>query len=179
MSLSIDIVLQKPKTWRVSTYLPSSDCCKCRIFSGYQFLPWSVRVYLFLSLNPVQITLNKVLLVGTKTSTYIGKPVVANAKSKYDYISRRILLWFSDSTHQGSSLCRHWIRRWLFSSTRRRKTTEETLATDRFLHLLHVYHPILCCKWLNALSLRVLQPITRIRITSITGYQDSPFVTLE
>lgn len=27
----------------------------------------------------VQIVLNKVLLVGTKTSTYIGKPVVTNA----------------------------------------------------------------------------------------------------
>lgn len=27
----------------------------------------------------VQITLNKVLLVGTKTHTYIGKPVVTNA----------------------------------------------------------------------------------------------------
>lgn len=27
----------------------------------------------------VQIILNKVLLVGTKTSTYIGKPVVPNA----------------------------------------------------------------------------------------------------
>lgn len=27
----------------------------------------------------LQITLNKVLLVGTKTQTYIGKPVVTNA----------------------------------------------------------------------------------------------------
>lgn len=32
-----------------------------------------------LELNLIQITLNKVLLVGTKTSTYIGKPIVPNA----------------------------------------------------------------------------------------------------
>lgn len=30
-------------------------------------------------LDLMQIVLNKVLLVGTKTTTYIGKPVVTNA----------------------------------------------------------------------------------------------------
>lgn len=31
-----------------------------------------------LNIVPVQIILNQVLLVGTKTSTYIGKPVIPN-----------------------------------------------------------------------------------------------------
>lgn len=39
----------------------------------------TVIILKFFKFLIVQITLNKVLLVGTKTQTYIGKPVVTNA----------------------------------------------------------------------------------------------------
>lgn len=38
-----------------------------------------VLFLLIFKVNRLQVILNKVLLVGTKTSTYIGKPIVPNA----------------------------------------------------------------------------------------------------
>ncbi|KAJ4963996.1 hypothetical protein NE237_023935 [Protea cynaroides] len=82
-----------------------------------------------------KIILNKVLLVGTKTSTYIGKPVVPNA-----------------AVHA---------------------VVEEQLLDDK----------VIVFKYKRKKNYRRnighRQPITRIRITGITGYQDSPAVTLE
>ncbi|KAH6759397.1 Ribosomal protein L21 [Perilla frutescens var. frutescens] len=82
-----------------------------------------------------KITLNKVLLVGTKTSTYIGKPIVPNATVQ---------------------------------------AVVEEQALDK---------KVIVFKYKKKKNYRRnighRQPITRIRITSITGYQDSPFVTLD
>ncbi|KAI3460655.1 hypothetical protein Pfo_017318 [Paulownia fortunei] len=82
----------------------------------------------------VMITLNKVLLVGTKTSTYIGKPIVQNA-----------------TVHAG--------------------VEEQTLDKK-----------VIVFKYEKKKNYRRnighRQPITRIRIKSITGYQYSPAVML-
>ncbi|KAK6129592.1 hypothetical protein DH2020_036663 [Rehmannia glutinosa] len=81
-----------------------------------------------------KITLNKVLLVGTKTSTYIGKPIVPNA-------------------------------------------TVEAIVEEQTLD-----KKVIVFKYKKKKNYRRnighRQPITRIRVTSITGYQDSPAVTL-
>ncbi|KAI3464397.1 hypothetical protein Pfo_021060 [Paulownia fortunei] len=81
-----------------------------------------------------KITLNKVLLVGTKTSTYIGKPIVPNA-------------------------------------------TVQAIVEEQTLD-----KKVIVFKYKKKKNYRRnighRQPITRIRITSITGYQDSPAVTL-
>ncbi|KAL3638730.1 hypothetical protein CASFOL_016637 [Castilleja foliolosa] len=81
-----------------------------------------------------KITLNKVLLVGTKTSAYIGKPIVANA-------------------------------------------TVEAIVEEQTLD-----KKVIVFKYKKKKNYRRnighRQPITRIRVTSITGYQDSPVVTL-
>ncbi|XP_025887364.1 large ribosomal subunit protein bL21c isoform X2 [Solanum lycopersicum] len=82
----------------------------------------------------VMIILNKVLLVGTKTSTWVGKPVVPNA-----------------TVHA---------------------VVEEQLKDKK----------VIVFKYKKKKNYRRnighRQPITRIRIMGITGYQDSPAVTL-
>ncbi|KMT20088.1 hypothetical protein BVRB_1g001070 [Beta vulgaris subsp. vulgaris] len=82
-----------------------------------------------------KIVLNKVLLVGTKTSTYIGTPVVTNA-----------------TVHA---------------------VVEEQLLDDK----------VIVFKYKKKKNYRRnighRQPITRIKITEITGYQDYPASTLE
>ncbi|XP_055829487.1 50S ribosomal protein L21, chloroplastic [Solanum dulcamara] len=81
-----------------------------------------------------KIILNKVLLVGTKTSTWVGKPVVPNA-----------------TVHA---------------------VVEEQLKDKK----------VVVFKYKKKKNYRRnighRQPITRIRIMGITGYQDSPAVTL-
>ncbi|XP_004241824.1 large ribosomal subunit protein bL21c isoform X1 [Solanum lycopersicum] len=81
-----------------------------------------------------KIILNKVLLVGTKTSTWVGKPVVPNA-----------------TVHA---------------------VVEEQLKDKK----------VIVFKYKKKKNYRRnighRQPITRIRIMGITGYQDSPAVTL-
>ncbi|KAG6415590.1 hypothetical protein SASPL_123003 [Salvia splendens] len=81
-----------------------------------------------------KVTLNKVLLVGTKTSAYIGKPIVPNA-------------------------------------------TVEAVVEEQTLD-----KKVIVFKYKKKKNYRRnighRQPITRIRITSITGYQDSPVTTL-
>ncbi|XP_047941593.1 50S ribosomal protein L21, chloroplastic [Salvia hispanica] len=82
-----------------------------------------------------KVTLNKVLLVGTKTSAYIGKPIVPNA-------------------------------------------TVEAVVEEQTLD-----KKVIVFKYKKKKNYRRnighRQPITRIRITSITGYQDSPVTTLD
>ncbi|KAK4413302.1 50S ribosomal protein L21, chloroplastic [Sesamum alatum] len=82
-----------------------------------------------------KITLNKVLLVGTKTSTYIGKPIVPNttvhAVVEEQTLDKKVIVF----------------------KYKKKKNYRRNIGHR--------------------------QPITRIRITSITGYQDSPAVTLE
>ncbi|KAK4760646.1 hypothetical protein SAY87_005539 [Trapa incisa] len=82
-----------------------------------------------------KIILNKVLLVGTKTSTYIGKPVVPNA-AVHAVIEEQGL---------------------------NKKVTVFKYKKKK--------------KYRRNIGHR--QPNTRIRITGITGYQDSPAVTLD
>ncbi|KAL2497342.1 50S ribosomal protein L21 [Abeliophyllum distichum] len=81
-----------------------------------------------------KITLNKVLLVGTKTSTYIGKPIVPNATVhavvEEQKLDKKVIVF----------------------KYKKKKNYRRNIGHR--------------------------QPITRIRITSITGYQDSPAVTL-
>ncbi|KAL3830288.1 hypothetical protein ACJIZ3_019090 [Penstemon smallii] len=81
-----------------------------------------------------KITLNKVLLVGTKTSTYIGKPIVPNA-AVHAIVEEQTL-----------------DKKVIVFKYKKKKNYRRNIGHR--------------------------QPITRIRITSITGYQDSPFVTL-
>ncbi|KAL3845612.1 hypothetical protein ACJIZ3_003015 [Penstemon smallii] len=81
-----------------------------------------------------KITLNKVLLVGTKTSTYIGKPIVPNA-TVHAIVEEQTL-----------------DKKVIVFKYKKKKNYRRNIGHR--------------------------QPITRIRITSITGYQDSPFVTL-
>lgn len=82
-----------------------------------------------------KIVLNKVLLVGTKSSTYIGKPIVTNA-----------------AVHA---------------------VVEEQLLDDK----------VIVFKYKKKKNYRRnighRQPITRIKITGITGYEDYPASTLE
>ncbi|XP_010256399.1 PREDICTED: 50S ribosomal protein L21, chloroplastic [Nelumbo nucifera] len=82
-----------------------------------------------------KIILNKVLLVGTKTSTYIGKPVVLNA-AVHAVVEEQTL-----------------DRKVIVFKYKKRKNYRRNIGHR--------------------------QPITRIRITGITGYQDSPAVTLD
>ncbi|KAK4753857.1 hypothetical protein SAY87_001961 [Trapa incisa] len=82
-----------------------------------------------------KIILNKVLLVGTKTSTHIGKPVVPNA-AVHAVVEEQVL---------------------------DKKVTVFKYKKKK--------------KYRRNIGHR--QPITRIRITGITGYQDSPAVTLD
>ncbi|KAL0360106.1 UNVERIFIED_CONTAM: 50S ribosomal protein L21, chloroplastic [Sesamum radiatum] len=82
-----------------------------------------------------KITLNKVLLVGTKTSTYIGKPIVPNA-TVHAIVEEQTL-----------------DKKVIVFKYKKKKNYRRNIGHR--------------------------QPITRIRITSITGYQDSPAVTLE
>ncbi|KAF8018236.1 hypothetical protein BT93_H3202 [Corymbia citriodora subsp. variegata] len=82
-----------------------------------------------------KIILNKVLLVGTRTSTYIGKPVVPNAAVH--------------AVVEEQGLDPKVI---VFKYKRKKK------------YRRNIGHR---------------QPNTRIRITGITGYQDSPAVTLD
>ncbi|KAE8682244.1 50S ribosomal protein L21 [Hibiscus syriacus] len=82
-----------------------------------------------------KIVLNKVLLVGTKTTTYIGKPVVTNA-----------------AVHA---------------------VVEEQGLNPKVV----VYKYKKKKNYRRNIGHR--QPNTRIRITGITGYQDSPAVTLD
>ncbi|KAL6512109.1 hypothetical protein OROGR_021706 [Orobanche gracilis] len=81
-----------------------------------------------------KITLNKVLLVGTKTSTYIGKPIVPNATV------RAIV---------------------------EEQTLDKKVIVFKYKRKKHYRR-----------NIGHRQPITRIRVTSIMGYQDSPAVTL-
>ncbi|KAL6525223.1 hypothetical protein OROMI_030816 [Orobanche minor] len=81
-----------------------------------------------------KITLNKVLLVGTKTSTYIGKPIVPNATV------RAIV---------------------------EEQTLDKKVIVFKYKRKKHYQR-----------NIGHRQPITRIRVTSIMGYQDSPAVTL-
>ncbi|KAI4346391.1 hypothetical protein L6164_007289 [Bauhinia variegata] len=83
----------------------------------------------------VQITLNKVLLVGTRTTTYIGKPVVTNAV-----------------VHA---------------------TIEEQGLDDKVIVFKYKKKK----KYRRNIGHR--QPNTRIRINSITGYEDYSAVTLD
>ncbi|KAI6691215.1 hypothetical protein NL676_028043 [Syzygium grande] len=82
-----------------------------------------------------KIILNKVLLVGTRTSTYIGKPVVPNA-----------------AVHA---------------------VVEEQGLDPKVIVFKYKKKK----KYRRNIGHR--QPNTRIRITGITGYQDSPAVTLD
>ncbi|XP_030468081.1 50S ribosomal protein L21, chloroplastic [Syzygium oleosum] len=82
-----------------------------------------------------KIILNKVLLVGTKTSTYIGKPVVPNA-----------------AVHA---------------------VVEEQGLDPKVIVFKYKKKK----KYRRNIGHR--QPNTRIRITGVTGYQDSPAVTLD
>ncbi|GAB2285954.1 60S ribosomal protein L21 [Dionaea muscipula] len=83
----------------------------------------------------LQIILSKVLLVATKTTTYIGKPVVTNA-----------------AVHA---------------------VVEDQLLDDK----------VIVFKFKKKKNYRRnighRQPITRIRIIAITGYEDYPAVTLD
>ncbi|PIN01716.1 Mitochondrial/chloroplast ribosomal L21 protein [Handroanthus impetiginosus] len=82
-----------------------------------------------------KITLNKVLLVGTKTSAYIGKPIVPNAKVEAiveeQTLDKKVIVF----------------------KYKKKKNYRRNIGHR--------------------------QPITRIRITSIAGYEDSPAATLE
>ncbi|KAA3453532.1 50S ribosomal protein L21, chloroplastic-like [Gossypium australe] len=131
----------------------------------------------------LKIVLNKVLLVGTKTTTYIGKPVVTNAavhavveeqglnpkvvvfkyKKKKNYrrnIGHRQVRLFGLKI----DCCLHAICR-LYPA--RGVTDFELVASIAAESMQHTFDDLL------------LQPNTRIRITGITGYQDYPAVTLE
>ncbi|KAG9444262.1 hypothetical protein H6P81_015602 [Aristolochia fimbriata] len=81
-----------------------------------------------------KIILNKVLLVGTKSKTYIGKPVVTNA-AVHAVIEEQAL-----------------DKKVIVFKYKKKKNYRRTIGHR--------------------------QPITRIRITGITGYEDSPAVTL-
>ncbi|EPS65250.1 hypothetical protein M569_09526, partial [Genlisea aurea] len=93
----------------------------------------SSSIFLLLRNFP-SISLNKVLLVGTKTSTYIGKPIVPNA-TVLATVEEQIL--------------------------------DKKVIVFKYKKKKHYRR-----------NIGHRQPITRIRITSITGYQDSPAVTL-
>ncbi|KAI3972966.1 hypothetical protein MKX01_019624 [Papaver californicum] len=82
-----------------------------------------------------KIILNKVLLVGTKTSTYIGKPVVPNA------VVHAVVedLGLNDKV--------------IVFKYKKKKNYRRNIGHR--------------------------QPNTRIRVTGITGYEDSPAVTLD
>ncbi|KAK9758186.1 hypothetical protein RND81_01G213600 [Saponaria officinalis] len=82
-----------------------------------------------------KIVLNKVLLVGTKDKTYVGKPIVTNAVV-------------------------HAV-------------VEEQLLDDKVV--VFKYKP----KKNYRRNIGHRQPITRIKITGITGYEDFPGATLE
>lgn len=82
-----------------------------------------------------KIILNKVLLVGTKTSTYIGKPVVPNA------VVHAVV------EEQGLN------KKVIVFKYKKKKNYRRNIGHR--------------------------QPNTRIRITGITGYEDSPCVTLD
>ncbi|KZV42812.1 calcium-dependent protein kinase 11-like [Dorcoceras hygrometricum] len=81
-----------------------------------------------------KITLNKVLLVGTKTSAYIGKPIVSNAVVhaivEEQTLDKKVIVF----------------------KYKKKKNYRRNIGHR--------------------------QPITRIRITSITGYENSPAATL-
>ncbi|KAL7156058.1 hypothetical protein ABFS83_03G117800 [Erythranthe nasuta] len=81
-----------------------------------------------------KITLNKVLLVGTKTSAYIGKPIVENA---------------------------------IVEAIVEEQTLDKKVIVFKYKKKKNYRR-----------NIGHRQPITRIKITSITGYQDSPVVTL-
>ncbi|KAL3513553.1 hypothetical protein ACH5RR_026270 [Cinchona calisaya] len=81
-----------------------------------------------------KIILNKVLLVGTKTSTYIGKPVVSNA-AVHAVVEEQLL-----------------DKKVIVFKYKKKKNYRRNIGHR--------------------------QPITRIRIQGITGYEDSPAVTL-
>lgn len=81
-----------------------------------------------------KIILNKVLLVGTKTSTWIGKPVVPNA-AVHAVVEEQLK-----------------DKKVVVFKYKRKKNYRRNIGHR--------------------------QPITRIRIMGITGYQDSPAVTL-
>ncbi|CAK7323560.1 unnamed protein product [Dovyalis caffra] len=123
-----------------------------------------------------QITLNKVLLVGTRTTAYIGKPVVTNAavhavveeqgldakkivfkyKRKKNYrrnIGHRQHTWFRLGLVAGFCSC--GVKKKGLKKAPMEKRTREI-------------------KYALGLSLGVSRPNTRIRITGITGYQDYP-----
>ncbi|KAL8482581.1 hypothetical protein ACS0TY_028666 [Phlomoides rotata] len=82
-----------------------------------------------------KVTLNKVLLVGNKTSTWIGKPIVPNA---------------------------------VVEAVVEEQTLDKKVIVFKYKKKKNYRR-----------NIGHRQPITRIRITSITGYQDSPFVTLD
>ncbi|CAK9155477.1 unnamed protein product [Ilex paraguariensis] len=82
----------------------------------------------------IRVILNKVLLVGTKTSTYIGKPVVSNA------VVHAVV------EEQGLN------KKVIVFKYKKKKNYRRNIGHR--------------------------QPNTRIRIIGITGYQDSPAVTL-
>lgn len=81
-----------------------------------------------------KIILNKVLLVGTKSSTYIGKPVVPNA-AVHAVVEEQLL-----------------DKKVIVFKYKKKKNYRRNIGHR--------------------------QPITRIRIMGITGYEDSPAVTL-
>ncbi|XP_052203448.1 50S ribosomal protein L21, chloroplastic [Diospyros lotus] len=81
-----------------------------------------------------KVTLNKVLLVGTKTSTYIGQPVVPNA-SVHAVVEEQAL-----------------DKKVIVFKYKKKKGYRRNIGHR--------------------------QPITRIRIVSITGYENSPAATL-
>ncbi|GAB4861436.1 hypothetical protein Ancab_036638 [Ancistrocladus abbreviatus] len=82
-----------------------------------------------------KIILNKVLLVGTKTTTYIGKPVVTNA-AVHAVVEEQLL-----------------DKKVIVFKYKKKKNYRRNIGHR--------------------------QPITRIRITGITGYEDYPAVTLD
>lgn len=82
-----------------------------------------------------KIVLKKVLLVGTKNSTYIGKPVVTNA-AVHAVVEEQLL-----------------DKKVIVFKYKKKKNYRRNIGHR--------------------------QPITRIRITGITGYQDYPAVTLD
>ncbi|EXB57726.1 50S ribosomal protein L21 [Morus notabilis] len=86
-------------------------------------------------LDIAQIVLKKVLLVGTKNSTYIGKPVVTNAAVhavvEEQGLDKKVIVF----------------------KYKKKKNYRRNIGHR--------------------------QPITRIKITGITGYQDYPAVTLD
>lgn len=106
----IYLILSMAKdSWPSSSFSASSQSwtISCMFFSATAsaltstlalVVDFSLNLYAFILM---QIILNKVLLVGTKTTTYIGKPVVTNAAVhavvEEQVILFLLLLWYMSS----------------------------------------------------------------------------------